>query len=389
MMRVLQGLLLLGFVLCLTVVVLLFGGQPEPFPAASASAARLQPGPLPVRQFDQLLVDSNRDTAANRDFPGAPERRLEVTVWHPATAGAGPYPLLLYSHGFSSRRKEGAYLAEHLASHGYLVVAADYPLTHMAAPGGPRVQDVVNQAADVSFLIDQVLAWGEQAEHPLSGMPDPDRVGALGLSLGGLTTTLAAFHPEQRDPRIKAALSIAGPSWVFTADFFRSNELPFLMLAGDIDALVPYESNAAPIPSKVPEAELVTIHGASHTGFAEAALLLRWLDNPDRVGCFIVQRNMGDALEEPWFDLLGTPEQGIDYQADTELCALEPLPEAIGVRRQHMIATVVVSSFFEREFAPSAARRTAADLYLREQLAREVPEVSYRRGRSGKVAGSD
>jgi len=35
------------------------------------------------------------------------------------------------------------YLAEHLASHWYVVVSADYPLTHLQAPGGPNYLDVV------------------------------------------------------------------------------------------------------------------------------------------------------------------------------------------------------------------------------------------------------
>ncbi|QIB65374.1 alpha/beta hydrolase family protein [Kineobactrum salinum] len=375
-----KGMLALLAVLCLMMALLYFGWQPEPFPATSVSADRLQPGPLAVRSYDDVLIDESRRTAANGSYPAAPERRLKVTVWHPATAAAGPYPLLIYSHGFASRRKEGAYLARHLASHGYLVVAADYPLTHMTTPGGPRMQDVVNQAADVSFLIDQLLAWGERPGHALAGMPDPGRVGALGLSLGGLTTTLATFHPQQRDPRIEAAVAIAGPTWVFTADFFRSADTPFLMLAGDIDALVPHAANAAPIPGKVPGGELVTIKGASHTGFAGAAALLRWLDNPDSVGCYIVQRNLDGALEEPWFDLLGTAEQGIDHDVRMDLCTMDPLPEAINVLRQQMIATVVVRSFFDREFSSSPARRRAADRYLREQLATELPEVTYQRG---------
>ena len=49
-------------------------------------------------------------------------------------------------------------------------------------------------------------------ERPFAGGIDRDRIGAMGLSLGGLTTTLVAFHPTLGDPRIRAAVSIAGPS---------------------------------------------------------------------------------------------------------------------------------------------------------------------------------
>ena len=41
---------------------------------------------------------------------------------------------MIYSHGFLSYRRETGYLA----SHGFLVAAADHPLTKRAAPVAPR-----------------------------------------------------------------------------------------------------------------------------------------------------------------------------------------------------------------------------------------------------------
>lgn len=373
----LKILLVLAVVLGVFVVVLVKGKQPEPFEPGSESAARLQAGPLEVVRLDTEFSDPSRPTAANGDFAGAGERQLQTTVWYPQEREYSPYPLLVYSHGFSSSRREAEYLARHLASHGYVVVAADYPLTNMRAPGGPQVKDVVNQPADVSFLIDSLLQLSTDAGHGLHGQIDPERIGALGLSLGGLTTTLAAFHPELRDERIRAAISIAGPTFVFTPAFYRHHSLPFLMLAGDIDALVPYRANAAPVPEQVPGGELVTIRNGSHTGFAGPAGIMRWLQNPDAVGCWIVQRNAGDAMEDPWFDLIGPPEMGIDYAAEADLCTLDPLPEAMNTLRQQMITTVVVSSFFESRFARSLPARTAAARYLRQVLAAELDDVTY------------
>src|SRR5690606_13309203 len=125
---------------------------------------------------------------------------------------------------------------------------------------------------------DSLLQLSADASHRLHGQIDAERIGALGLSLGGLTTTLAVFHPELRDPRIRAAISIAGPTFVFTPAFYRHHSLPFLMLAGDIDALVPYGANAAPVPERVPGGELVTLRAGSHTGFAGPATVMRWLN---------------------------------------------------------------------------------------------------------------
>ncbi|MEQ9463904.1 MAG: hypothetical protein RJQ10_09595 [Haliea sp.] len=370
-------LLAVAVVVGVPVLVLVKGKQPEPFEPGSESAYRLQMGQLPVAQLETEFVDPSRPTATNGDYAGSGERRLKATVWFPGDREFAPYPLLVYSHGFSSSRREAAYLNEHLASLGYVVVAADYPLTNMRAPGGPQVKDVVNQPADVSFLIDSLLALASADGNSLQGQIDPERIGALGLSLGGLTTTLAAFHPELRDPRIQAALSIAGPTFVFTPAFYRHHSLPFLMLAGDIDALVPYAANAAPVPEQVPGGELVTIHKASHTGFAGPAGIMRWLDNPDVVGCWIVERSAGEAMEEPWFDLIGPPDMGIDYSAEADLCTLDPLPEAMNTLRQQMITRVVVRSFFERQFSRSESSREAADRYLRQGLATELGDVIY------------
>jgi len=233
-----------------------FASAPQPPPAGSESARRLAMGPLPVASLDRTFVDRSRPTDANGDFAGAPERTLEATLWYP-DAEPGPHPLLVYSHGFMSMRSENVPLAELLASHGYVVVSVDYPLTNRRAPGGPNVGDAVNQPADVSFVIDQVLGWGE-SERPFAGSIDDERIGVLGLSLGGLTTTLVSFHPRLRDPRIRAALSIAGPGALFDERFFASAELPFLMVAGTADAMVDYPTNAVPTPSAASRRERLT-----------------------------------------------------------------------------------------------------------------------------------
>jgi dienelactone hydrolase len=375
--------ILLGFVVVLLIAgtIISTGKQPEPFPENSQSALLLQPGPLPVASFDETFIDPSRPTNANNDYPGSDQRELVGTVWYPDTMESSPYPLVVYSHGFSSNRSGGGYLAQQLASLGYVVVAVDYPLTNGLAPGGPDVKDVVNQPADVSFLIDTLLGQSLDANHPLAGKVDPARIGVTGISLGGMTSTLAAFHPTTGDPRIKAALSIAGPTEQFTEVFFAHREVPFLMLATDTDALVTYKNNALPVIDHVPGAQLVTILQASHTGFAGPAGALRWMNNPDALGCYMVLKNIGDDMsaDEPWFELLGTEEQGINYQAKNELCLVDPLPEVMNPLRQQMITSIVVSSFFQSQFSQQDSVRSAAQTFLTETLAGELAEVRYTR----------
>lgn len=351
---------------------------PEPPAAGSESARRLAPGPLPVGSLDRTLVDRSRPTDANGDFAGAPERTFEATLWYPEGT-PGLHPLLVYSHGFMSMRGENVPLAELLASHGYVVVSVDYPLTNRRAPGGPNVGDAVNQPADVSFLIDQVLGWSE-SERPFAGSIDGERIGVLGLSLGGLTTTLVSFHPRLRDPRIRAALSIAGPAAFFDERFFATAELPFLMVAGTADAMVDFPSHAAPIPQKVAGSGLLAIAGASHAGFAAFADMfpLRLLDNPDSIGCWALVGNLESRGVENPFQKLGGPEDGVVLDANGQLPCRNGAPEqALAAGRQLMITRLAALAFFESVFAHDPAERASQRSFLVETLPREFPEAHY------------
>jgi dienelactone hydrolase len=379
MHKLIKILVVTASVIGVIAIILVNGKQPQAFAENSESANRLLSGPLMVRSHDEVFIDSSRESQAHGDFAGSPSRRLEATIWHPADNSAGPYPLIVYNHGFSSMREGGAYLAEYLASYGYVVVAANFPLTTMNAPDRPYVKDVVNQPGDVSFLIDSLLAQSNDPQHMLQGMVDEQRIGVTGISLGGMTTTLVAFHPTMADHRVKAALSIAGPTAQFTSVFFESPQVPFLMLAGNVDVLVPYASNAAPVVEKVPGGQLVTVLGASHTGFAGPSASLRWMNNPDALGCYVVNQSIEDDIQEPWFDLLGTPEQGIDYNSENELCQVDPLPEAMNPLRQQMIAAIVVRAFFDSILAEKDEDRAAAGEFLSETLAAELTEVEYAR----------
>lgn len=375
----------LGVLLVLLALYVTFSHQPEDFPEGSDSEARLAAGPWSVATFGELFIDRDRSTQANGDYPGDEQRSLDGTVWYPFEAEAGPRPLLVFSHGFTSSRSNGAYLAEHLASHGFVVVAVDYPLTNMRAPGGALVEDVINQPGDVSFLINTLVGYSAVSGHALSGKIDPARIGVLGISLGGLTSTLSGFHPEWRDPRIGAVLSIAGPTNFFTDEFFQKVDLPFMMFAGDLDVLVPYATNAAPVLDKKPGAELVTLKGGSHTGFSGGTALLRAMDNTDAIGCWSVGRYIKPNQESQWEGLFGPVELGIDYSAPNELCTVDPLPQTMNVLRQQMIARVVITAFFEEHLASDASVREAAALFLSRTGAEEIPELSYARSRFGET----
>ena len=240
------GLIVLGVAL-LAVVYVATG--PEGPPSGSVSQAALEAGSYGVGTAEVTLVDESRPTAENGAYGGAETRTLVTSLWFPDEAVEGGSPLIVYSHGFMSNREEGAYLAEALARQGYIVAAADYPLSNGAAPGGPNAADVVNQPGDVSFIIDSLIAM-QGADKPFNGGVDASRIGVAGLSLGGLTSTLAGYHPRYRDERIRAVISIAGPAGMFTRRFFLTSSASLLMIGGTEDAVVDFATHAAIIPAR-------------------------------------------------------------------------------------------------------------------------------------------
>jgi predicted dienelactone hydrolase len=210
-------------------------------------------GPLPWGVRTLTLEDTTRATPPNGTYAGAPTRHLVTEVWYPALAPGGrnapldpagaPYPTILYGHGFSAFRTSEVHLAQHLAARGYVIAAPDFPLSNIFAPGDPTLTDVANQPGDLRFVLNELLAMSADGSSPFANAIDADRIGASGLSLGGLTTLLLSFHRELREPRIKAAFAMAAPSCFFSLRFFQTAHVPLLLMHGDSDLLVPWRQN--------------------------------------------------------------------------------------------------------------------------------------------------
>lgn len=302
-------------------------------------------------------------------------RRLVSTVWWPAGRRT-PSPLVVQAHGFLGNRRGGTYLARHLASRGMVVIAATHPTTTRFARGGAKVEDVVRQPADVRFLIDAMLAG--DARLPELPPLDVERIAVTGHSLGGLTATLAAFHPRLRDPRIAAAVSIAGPMEMFEPRFFRNARVPFLMIGGSADVVVDYRRNALGTFARVPDATVALIAGGSHAGFDHAAAgVRRFVSNPDVFTCWILRRvlRLDDAVAR--VRALATTDEGIDFTDGIRPPCLESPPrDAMDPAWQQVLTTLAVTAFLESRFAPEAEARERARRYLSVTLPAELPEIS-------------
>jgi predicted dienelactone hydrolase len=374
--KILIGLTSLIGILLIAAVTTYVATLPESLPQNSSSAEWLQSGPFEVGVADFIFVDESRETAANGDAPGLASRTFPSSVWYPEN-GEGNYPLIIHSHGFLSERTDLSYTAELLASHGYVVAAANYPLTAGGTPGGPNADDLVNQPADVTFLIDSLLALSG-SDKPFEGELDDSRVALMGYSLGGITTTLATYHPRLRDQRVKAAISIAGPSAGLVSKFYETSDVPFMMIAGTLDALIDFGYNAAVIPDRVSNSILVGIEGGTHLGFgAISEPWMRLMHHPDGLGCAAVLANLSDDPNAPFIPL-GDESDGIVLDSSIPaVCETMPSEKALHPGRQQMITSIATLSFFESVLSEDPARREAAYEQLSESLPQELPEAKF------------
>ena len=123
---------------------------------------------------------------------------LAIVVWFPEQDGGvdpsdSPYPGIVFAHGFLANPLLYPGNGQQLASWGYVVAMPDLPVSRLSV-----------RVADARFVLTYLERESASADSFLTGMVDPDRLGMVGHSLGGLTTLAAAA----RDGRIKAAVAL-------------------------------------------------------------------------------------------------------------------------------------------------------------------------------------
>jgi dienelactone hydrolase len=198
------------------------------------------------------LVDTSR-TITLADGSTQP-RTLVTYVRYPAlgSAGAGeranapaartwgPFPLVVFGHGFDVTPSLYAHLLHAWAQAGYVVVAPLFPLENPDAPGGPTEADLTNQPADISFVISSILASSRAATDPMSGLVDSSAIGVSGQSDGGDTALAVAYDQRYRDPRVSAAVILSGAEIPAAGSFaFPPNGPPLLATQGTADTVNP------------------------------------------------------------------------------------------------------------------------------------------------------
>jgi dienelactone hydrolase len=208
------------------------------------------PAPTPIGTYavgvrTEDLVDASRLTPPNGGAPGAPTRSMPTTIWYPATGdpGAGPvpdapadshdgpFPIVVFAHGFANTPASYADLLARWASAGYVVVAPALPLLNADAPGGASHTDYGSpNIADFAFVLDHAID---------AGVGDARRVAVAGHSDGEVLAYALAIEACCHDDRVGAAVLMAG-------DLGNANSLPaptgvpVLHVLSDLDEYNPY-----------------------------------------------------------------------------------------------------------------------------------------------------
>lgn len=278
-----------------TTLLLLLAFGPLPRPAGAVDDPGLT-GPWNVGHTELDIVDASRA-----------DRTLPLDVWYPvdapdwtgafavyallgelgpvsglaktdaALSDAGPWPLIVFSHGFGGVNVQSTHLCEHLASHGFVVVAPEHTGNTQSDMSSP--DPAADRFPDVAFVIDSMALKNATPADPFFGLVDTSEVGVAGHSFGGLTATMMAsgFGPDPADTRVTVIMPVAAANSFLSDAQLESVTIPTLLMVGTLDPLQSETIRSFGLMNSAPDLFRVDVVGANHTHFANVCDIGDWL----------------------------------------------------------------------------------------------------------------
>ncbi len=209
---------------------------------------------------------------------GGQEQTLTVAVWYPTEAkpkvhnyggptsgkvalnakpdpARGPYPLLVFSHGYGGSGLGSVFFTEALAARGWIVACPDHNDAHSAVrirtgqQGDLDLGGLLRYLKEIAasgpadrvrylYRLDEMqLVLGYMLESEAFGpLIDKGKVAVGGHSFGGFTALgLCGAIPQRHDPRIKAVLlfSTGAGSYLFRDEELAAVPMPSMLFMGE------------------------------------------------------------------------------------------------------------------------------------------------------------
>ena len=266
-------------------------------------------------KFGEEITPGKEITSVGQALPDAqPEQTDE------------PYPLVVFSHGYSLSPIVYSTLVEHYASQGFVVLAPEHNEGFDGSLTG-FWQELIDRPVDIHRTIDYAEQLTKSGE-PLAGMIDLDNIAVVGHSYGGYTALAAGgarfdfdayksrcaalpaddplnffcapvpnesdmakraglpetptgLWPSFGDPRVKAVISMAGDAYPFDQRGLAELEVPVMAMGGTVDDGTPYTWGAKLTYDHAgsENKSLVTFPGAGHMIFLDPCENLPWVEN--------------------------------------------------------------------------------------------------------------
>ena len=224
----------------------------------------------------------------------------QSTLWAAPIVNAGPFPLVIISHGYPGNRFLLSHLAENIASKGYIVASIDHTDStyRTQAAFGSTLR---NRTLDQLFVLDEMARLNSDSASFLNGLIDTDNTAIVGYSMGGYGAVITAgggvtaesvqfsfsppfgtldilesgseSHNALPDSRIKTAIAFA--PWGRNSGFFDAQtltgiQIPMLFVAGSVDDVSLYEGGTRSIWEEAVNVDraLLTFENANHNAAA-------------------------------------------------------------------------------------------------------------------------
>lgn len=203
--------------------------------------------------------------AKNIPDDAAPFQECDCYDHLPLDTENGPYPVIVFIHGFASFRTQSTIHNTHWASRGFVVISADHP--------NIQLRDILSdlflrfRATQAQDAVDII----RKLQHPdgelsfLANHIDMNRVGVSGHSAGATAASKLGSVPG-----VRVAVLMSGRE-ANTGEYIRS----VLILGAENDAITPYSGQInAYESSAIAVKRLVGIANSGHMAFTEMCTLL-------------------------------------------------------------------------------------------------------------------